>query len=55
LIKAIEINGVDGAGFQMVMLPVIIDKAKFQKYTAHGKLKAEMTPTIPSGFHYSRI
>jgi hypothetical protein len=55
LIKAIDINGVDGAGFHIVILPVIIDNAKFQKYTAQGKLNAEMTATIPRGFHCSRI
>lgn len=53
--QAIEIKGVVGAGFQIVIFPVIIDKAKFQKKTAQGKLKAEITPTTPRGFHYSRI
>ena len=29
--------------------------AAFQEWTAHGKLKAEMTPTIPYGFQTSII
>jgi hypothetical protein len=45
----------DGAAFKIVMLPVIIDMAKFQPKTALGKLKAVITPTIPRGFHYSII
>ena len=53
--QAIEIKGVVGAGFQTVIFPEIIDKAKFQKNTAHGKLNAEITPTTPRGFHYSKI
>ena len=28
-------------------------KEEFQPYTATGKLKAVITPTIPSGFHCS--
>ena len=28
-------------------------KALFHPNTAHGKLNAEMTPTIPKGFHCS--
>lgn len=41
------VRGVDGAGFHSSALPVMRARALFQPYTAHGKLKAEMTPTTP--------
>lgn len=54
MVTAIAVNGVDGAGFQTTEFPVTRAKALFHPYTAHGKLKAEITPTTPSGFHCSR-
>lgn len=55
LVVAIEIKLTEPAPFHIVISPHIADKAKFQKNTAFGKLKAEITPTIPNGFHYSII
>jgi hypothetical protein len=48
-------KGVLGAGFHMVIFPQIIESIKFQAKTAQGKLKAVITPTIPTGFHCSRM
>ena len=42
------------APFQMCVLPQIMEIARFQPSTAHGKLKAVMIATVPSGFHVSR-
>jgi hypothetical protein len=39
--------------YQMIGLPQTKLRAEFQPYTATGKLKALMTPTIPKGFHIS--
>lgn len=41
---------VEGAPFQVIRSPQINAIAAFQPKTAHGKLKAVMTPTIPRGF-----
>jgi hypothetical protein len=40
-------------GFQTTLLPQTSASAVFQDQTATGKLKAEMTPTTPSGCHVS--
>ena len=74
LLVAMLQSGVDGAPFQIIVLPQIyfwkwiklrfnIDEHKFiwitmaralfQPKTATGKLKAEMMPTVPRGFHIS--
>uniref|UniRef100_A0A336LKE5 CSON007394 protein n=1 Tax=Culicoides sonorensis TaxID=179676 RepID=A0A336LKE5_CULSO len=37
------------------VLPVNETIAAFHPNTAHGKLNAEITPTNPSGFHFSKI
>lgn len=50
---AIVINGADGAPFQRQRSPTVAAIQKFHPKTAHGKLKAVMIPTSPSGFHYS--
>jgi len=50
---ATAIKGVDGAGFHIVILPPIMDKAKFHPKTAFGKLNAVITPTTPWGFQFS--
>ncbi len=42
-------------GFQTVTLPQMAAMKAFQAHTATGKLKAEMTPTTPSGCHCSYI
>jgi len=47
------INGADGAPFQRQRSPQVAAIQKFHPKTAHGKLKAVMIPTSPSGFHYS--
>jgi len=49
------ISEVDDAPFQHVKSPQITAIAKFHPRTAHGKLKAVITPIIPKGFHYSII
>jgi len=41
--------------FQITESPAISAKAVFHPLTAQGKLKAEMMPTFPIGFHYSII
>ena len=50
-----EVRQVVRAGFQITKSPQIRARAMFQPATATGKLNAEITPTIPSGFHYSSI
>ena len=47
--QAIAQSGVFSDGFQMTTFPQIHANAAFQLQTATGKLKAEITPTIPSG------
>ena len=42
-----------GAPFQTTVFPQIREMAKFHPKTALGKLKAEMTPTVPRGFQTS--
>jgi hypothetical protein len=49
LVVAMAVRGVVGAGFQIVLLPVMKERAKFQPWTATGKLNAVMTPTTPRG------
>ncbi len=46
-------SGVVGAPFQIVVFPQISEIALFQPKTAQGKLNADITPTMPSGFHCS--
>ena len=41
--------------FQIIVLPQMSPIDVFQPDTAQGKLNAEMIPTLPTGFHYSRI
>ena len=53
--KALVVKHVVKAGFQTTKSPHIKANAQFQPKTAYGKLKAVITPTIPSGFHYSII
>jgi hypothetical protein len=53
LVVIIDNKEADGAAFNIVIFPVIIEIAKFHPKTALGKLKAVITPTIPRGFHYS--
>uniref|UniRef100_A0A2M4B1T4 Putative secreted protein n=1 Tax=Anopheles triannulatus TaxID=58253 RepID=A0A2M4B1T4_9DIPT len=48
-------SGVLGAPFHRTASPTVSAIAAFQPNTAHGKLNAEMIPTSPSGFHFSRI
>lgn len=55
LVVIVDNNEALGAAFKIVILPVIIEIAKFHPKTALGKLKAVITPTIPRGFHYSTI
>lgn len=43
------------AGFQIIVFPHINERAVFHPHTATGKLKAVMTPTIPTGFQTSII
>jgi len=52
-VVAMLTRGVVGAPFQIVVLPHTREIALFQPNTAQGKLNAEITPTIPSGFHCS--
>jgi len=53
LIKATVVKLVDGAPFNTVRFPQIIEIAKFQPKTAIGKLKAVITPITPRGFQHS--
>ncbi|MNT60518.1 hypothetical protein D3C72_1981040 [compost metagenome] len=46
-------SGVFSDGFQTTELPQTIASAVFHDQTATGKLKAEMTPTTPSGCQVS--
>jgi hypothetical protein len=46
-------RGVLGAPFQMHRFPQIKAIAAFHECTAQGKLKAEIIPTIPTGFQTS--
>lgn len=39
-----------GAPFHVTVFPHIKEMARFQPKTALGKLKAEIIPTVPSGF-----
>lgn len=55
LVVAMVMSEVDDAPFQHVKSPQITAIAKFHPRTAHGKLKAVITPIIPKGFHYSII
>jgi hypothetical protein len=48
-------NEVEEAPFHKVRSPQMAAMAKFHPRTAHGKLKAVMTPIRPKGFHYSII
>jgi hypothetical protein len=50
---AMAVSGVSDDGFQMVQSPQTAAMSAFQLHTATGKLKAEMTPTTPSGCHCS--
>ena len=50
---ASEHSAVFGEGFHTVALPVMAARNAFQDHTATGKLKAEITPTTPSGCHCS--
>ena len=47
--QAIAQSGVFSDGFQTTTFPQIQANDAFQAQTATGKLKAEITPTIPSG------
>merc|ERR1719154_836390 len=53
LVAATDTRGVEGAPFQMVTSPQIMEMAEFQPNTAMGKLKAEMMPTTPRGLYIS--
>lgn len=55
LVQAIPHKGVVGEDFHIVRLPQTAATQKFQPKTAVGKLKAEITPIKPKGFHYSII
>eukprot|EP01085_Mycamoeba_gemmipara_P000580 Mycagemm_TRINITY_DN10314_c3_g8::TRINITY_DN10314_c3_g8_i1::g.580::m.580 type:complete len:130 gc:universal TRINITY_DN10314_c3_g8_i1:578-967(+) len=46
---------VEVAPSQMLTLPQMRERVMFQPYTAHGKLKAVIMPTIPSGCQCSWI
>ena len=46
-------SGVLGEGFHTVMSPQIAAMNEFHAHTATGKLKAEITPTMPIGCHCS--
>ena len=48
-------SGVGEAGFQSTTSPQTPARKAFQAHTATGKLKAEMTPTVPRGCHCSVI
>jgi hypothetical protein len=51
--QASEISGVSSEGFQTTVSPQARATAVFHDQTAAGKLKAEMTPTTPSGCQVS--
>lgn len=51
LAVAIVTKDEDGAPFQLTVSPQIQAIAAFHAKTALGKLKAVITPTVPSGFH----
>jgi hypothetical protein len=53
LVVAMEVSEVVKAPFHITMSPQMNAMAQFQPDTASGKLKAVMTPIIPSGFHTS--
>ncbi len=53
LITAMAVSGVFSEGFQTVASPQTAARAAFHDQTATGKLKAEITPTTPSGCHCS--
>mmetsp|Transcript_42393 Transcript_42393/g.49430 ORF Transcript_42393/g.49430 Transcript_42393/m.49430 type:complete len:208 (-) Transcript_42393:74-697(-) len=55
LVVAIETSGVLGAPFHKMRSPQTNPMIAFHPKTAHGKLKAEITPTIPSGFQFSSM
>ena len=46
-VQATVTSGVVSAPFHRLVLPQTMDSARFQKYTAQGKLKAEMMATCP--------
>src|SRR5215471_2117280 len=48
---ASAVSGVLGEGFHTVALPHTAESIAFHAHTATGKLKAEITPTTPSGCH----
>ena len=51
--RAIEHRGVLGLGFQIETFPQTAAIMAFHDQTATGKLKAEIMPTIPSGWYWS--
>src|SRR5215218_1146287 len=53
--QAMPHNGVFSDGFQIHTSPHTQASIAFQLHTATGKLKAEITPTIPNGCHCSYI
>lgn len=53
LVMAMVMRLVVGAPFQHTRFPQMSAMAAFHPSTAQGKLKAVITPIIPSGFHYS--
>ena len=54
-VQAIAVSGVWLDGFHSVASPHTAAMAAFQLHTATGKLKAEITPTTPSGCHCSNM
>jgi hypothetical protein len=52
---ASAVSGVFSEGFQTTASPQTSASAAFQLQTATGKLKAEITPTTPSGCQVSII
>jgi hypothetical protein len=54
-VTAIAVNGVRSDGFHTTVSPHTAAMVEFQDHTATGKLKAEMTPTGPSGCQCSYI
>ena len=51
--QATEQSGDFSEAFHTTVLPHTKAKVRFQDHTATGKLKAEITPTTPSGCHCS--
>ena len=51
--QASAVSGVFSDGFQTTELPHTSARAVFHDQTATGKLKAEITPTTPSGCQLS--